>query len=239
MKILGYDKGEQVLYIEKKDKKFYGEQTDISSTNGNIFEKVEDPNLRRQIMEDDKLVDFTKAYDMGMRKLYETINKLDNTEDPTILNQKEDLQRIYEFMMGRGEISFPLIAEKNTTSDVVSGGITYELASGVNPFAIIITKKSKDEMMRTDRYPEEAITIRIALMATFLGLEGYTYAAYKPQVELSEDRKTISFGVDFVYYASSMQRSEQKMISEMEQEKRTETRRNKSIFRKIKDILHQ
>lgn len=76
-------------------------------------------------------------------------------------------------------------------------------------------------------------------MATSLGLEGYTYAAYKPQVELSEDRKTISFGVDFVYYASSMQRSEQKMISEMEQEKRTETRRNKSIFRKIKDILHQ
>ena len=37
MKILGYDKGEQVLYIEKKDKKFYGEQTDISSTNGNII----------------------------------------------------------------------------------------------------------------------------------------------------------------------------------------------------------
>lgn len=94
-------------------------------------------------------------------------------------------------------------------------------------------------MMRTDRYPEEAITIRIALMATSLGLEGYAYAAYEPQVELSEDRKTISFGVDFVYYASSMQRSEQKMISAMEQEKRTETRRNKSIFRKIKDILHQ
>lgn len=112
MKILGYEKGEQVLYIEKKDKKFYGEQTDISSTNGNIFEKVEDLNLRRQIMEDNKLVDFTETYDMGMYKLYETINKLDNTEDPTILNQKEDLQRIYEFMMGRGEISFPLIAKK-------------------------------------------------------------------------------------------------------------------------------
>lgn len=239
MKILGYDKGEQVLYIEKKDKKFYGEQTDILSTNGNIFEKVENPNLRRQIMEDNKLVDFTKAYDMGMRKLYETINKLDNTEDPTILNKKEDLQRIYEFMMGREKISFPLIAEKNTTSDVVSGGITYELASGVNPFAIIITKKSKDEMMQTDRYPEEAITIRIGLMATFLGLEGYTYAAYRPQVELSEDRKTISYGVDFVYYASSMQRREQEMISEIEKEKRKEARRNNPIFRKIKDILHQ
>lgn len=239
MKILGYDKGEQVLYIEKKDKKFYGEQTDILSTNGNIFEKVEDSNLRRQIMEDNKLVDFTKAYDMGMRKLYETINKLDNTEDPTILNKQEDFQRIYEFMMGREKISFPLIAEKNTTSDVVSGGITYELASGVNPFAIIITKKNKDEMMQTDRYPEEAITIRIGLMATFLGLEGYTYAAYRPQVELSEDRKTISYGVDFVYYASSMQRREQEMISEIEKEKRKEARRNNPIFRKIKDILHQ
>lgn len=239
MKILGYDKGEQVLYIEKKDKMFYDGSSDISSTNGNIFEKVEDSNLRRQIMEDNKLVDFTKAYDMGMRKLYETINKLDNTEDPTILNKQEDFQRIYEFMMGRGEISFPLIAEKNTTSEVVSGGITYELASGVNPFAIIITKKNKDEMMQTDRYPEEAITTRIGLMATSLGLEGYTYAAYRPQVEFSEDRKTISYGVDFVYYASSMQRREQEMISEIEKEKRKEARRNNPIFRKIKNILHQ
>lgn len=239
MKILGYDKGEQVLYIEKKDKMFYDGSTDISSTNGNVFEKVEDPNLHRQIMEDDKLVDFTKAYDMGMHKLYETINKLDNTEDPINLNKKEDLQRIYEFMMGRGEISFPLIAEKNATSNVVSGKITYELASGVNPFAIIITKKNKDEMMQTDRYPEEAITTRIGLMATSLGLEGYTYAAYRAQVELSEDRKTISYGVNFAYYASSMQKREQEMISAIEKEKRKEARRNNPIFRKIKNILHQ
>ena len=42
-------------------------------------------------MEDNQLVDFTEAYAMVMHKLYETLNK------------KEDLQRIYEFMMGRGE----------------------------------------------------------------------------------------------------------------------------------------
>lgn len=75
-------------------------------------------------MEDNQLVDFIEVYAMGMHKLYKTLNK------------KEDLQRIYEFMMGRGEITFPLIAARNTTSNVVSDGIVYELARGVNPFLL-------------------------------------------------------------------------------------------------------
>ena len=237
MKILGYENGNPVLYMENKDKALYRVRSNIPISDGNKFEKVDNFNLRRQIMEDDKIVDFTETYNMGMEKLYEMINSLDNIEDPIIQNKKDDLQRIYQFMMGRGEIAFPLIARESTGSEVVSNKIVYELTRGVNPFAILITKKNKDEMKQTDKYPEEAITIRVGLMATSLGLEGYT-AKYEPLVELSEDEKTISYGVKFANYPRLMQEKEQAMLREIEAE-RTKERKNTPFFQKVKSFLQR
>lgn len=237
MKILGYENGNPVLYMENKDKALYRVRSNIPISDRNKFEKVDNFNLRRQIMEDDKIVDFTETYNMGMEKLYEMMNSLDNIEDPIIQNKKEDLQRIYQFMMGRGEIAFPLIARESTGSEVVSNKIVYELTRGVNPFAILITKKNKDEMKQTDKYPEEAITIRVGLMATSLGLEGYT-AKYEPLVELSEDEKTISYGVKFANYLRLMQEKEQAMLREIEAE-RTKERKNTPFFQKVKSFLQR
>lgn len=231
MKIFGKENGKDTLYVQVKDLMLLGIYKDTNVFEEDFF-KIDDNDLAAELYDNSRIVDFNQNISLSINELRKKIEELKDFDDDILKNYYEDLVSIYEYKMGRKKLALPAVVSDVISFNDMAEGINYIISRGVDPFKIILTKESGEEMKGTDKYPSQAIETLIGLMANSMGLEGYVGYEFA-NINLSDDKKTIVLEVKYNRYVSYMECLENEMNREIELEEKRKNSFSYKLFSKL------